>query len=39
VPFDLALCGVDAYLQIVEADPGAQFGFSFSPGLDLSLGL
>jgi len=39
VPFDLALCGVDAYLQIVEADPGAQFGFSFSPGLDFSLGL
>jgi len=39
VPFDLALCGVDAYLQIVEADPGAQFGFSFSPGLDLALGL
>jgi Tol biopolymer transport system component len=39
VPFDLALCGIDAYLQIVEADPGAQFGFSFSPGLDLSLGL
>jgi len=39
VPLDLSLCGVDAYLQIVEADPGAQFGFSFSPGLDLSLGL
>src|SRR6185295_12719984 len=39
IPQDIGLVGVDAFLQMVELDPGAAFGFSFTQGLDLQLGL
>jgi len=39
VPLDLSLAGVSAYLQMIEADVGAQFGFSFTPGLELDFGI
>jgi glucose/arabinose dehydrogenase len=38
VPCDVALCQVVACLQVVEQDPGASQGLSFSPGLELSIG-
>jgi Tol biopolymer transport system component len=38
LPTDPELCGAAAYLQILELDPGAQHGVSFSPGLNLLLG-
>jgi hypothetical protein len=39
IPQDLSLYGVHAFVQIVEADRGASKGWSFSSGLDLTLGL
>jgi len=39
IPLDLSLAGVSAYLQMIEADVGAQFGFSFTPGLQLDFGI
>jgi Tol biopolymer transport system component len=39
IPPDPALVGVTADLQVVELDPGAVFGWSFTPGLELQLGL
>jgi Tol biopolymer transport system component len=38
IPDDLELCGVTVDLQGIEADPGAQFGLSFSQGLELVIG-
>jgi hypothetical protein len=38
IPGDDALCGVAVFLQVIEADPGASDGVSFSPGLRLNLG-
>jgi len=35
---DIALCGSTIDLQGIEADPGAQYGFSFSQGLELMIG-
>jgi len=35
---DVEYCGLGIYLQVVEADPGAVLGVSFSQGLWLSLG-
>jgi hypothetical protein len=39
VPPEPGLVGVVADLQVVELDPGAAFGWSFTPGLELVLGL
>jgi len=38
LPLDPALCGVSAYVQVIELDPGAQFGLSFTPGLQATFG-
>jgi len=38
IPDDLDLCGVTIELQGIEADPGAQYGLSFSQGLELTIG-
>lgn len=38
VPADIGLLGVAAYLQVIEIDPGAPYGASFTPGLQLILG-
>jgi hypothetical protein len=38
VPFDESLFGMHADLQVLELDPGASHGISFSQGLDLALG-
>jgi hypothetical protein len=38
IPDDVDLCGATIDLQGIEADPGAQFGVSFSPGLELVIG-
>jgi len=38
LPLDDVLCGVTLDLQVVEADPGALLGVSFSQGLELVLG-
>ncbi|MEW6747516.1 MAG: VCBS repeat-containing protein [Planctomycetota bacterium] len=38
VPCDATLCGLHVYLQVLELDPGASRGVSFSQGLDLLLG-
>jgi hypothetical protein len=38
LPLDDALCGATLDLQVVEADPGAILGVSFSQGLELVLG-
>jgi hypothetical protein len=35
---DANLCGVIAFLQVLEVDPGATAGISFSPGLEIDLG-
>ena len=35
---DPGLCGIDLDLQVLESDPGAAFGISFTPGLALSFG-
>jgi Tol biopolymer transport system component len=38
IPRDPALCGVVVYLQVLELDPGAAKGISFTPGLQLVVG-
>jgi hypothetical protein len=38
VPFDPALCGATADLQVIELDAGASAGLSFTPGLELFFG-
>jgi hypothetical protein len=38
IPCDVALCQVIAYLQVLEVDPGASKGMSFTPGLKLYIG-
>jgi hypothetical protein len=38
IPDDVAFCGATIDLQGIEADPGAQFGLSFSAGLELVIG-
>jgi hypothetical protein len=35
---DPALCGASVFLQVLEDDPGASQGLSFTPGLELVLG-
>ena len=38
IPYDEGACEVDVYLQVVQTDPGAVRGMSFTPGLHLTLG-
>lgn len=38
IPDDETMCGLTADLQVLEADPGAAQGVSFTPGLELALG-
>ncbi|MEW6743348.1 MAG: SBBP repeat-containing protein [Planctomycetota bacterium] len=38
IPCDHAFAGVDLYLQVLEMDPGASHGISFTPGLELVFG-
>jgi hypothetical protein len=38
VPPDPLACGMHLYGQVVEVDPGASFGYSFTPGIELILG-
>jgi hypothetical protein len=38
LPGDPTLCGVEVFLQVLEADDGATRRLSFTPGLDLLLG-
>ncbi|MEW6745192.1 MAG: hypothetical protein AB1486_20765 [Planctomycetota bacterium] len=38
VPCDPALCGLHLYLQVLELDPGASRGVSFTAGLELVFG-
>ncbi|MEW6741291.1 MAG: hypothetical protein AB1486_00915 [Planctomycetota bacterium] len=38
VPCDPAWCGLHYYLQVLELDPGASRGVSFSAGLELVIG-
>jgi hypothetical protein len=38
IPDDVGLCGATIELQGIELDPGAQFGLSFSQGLELEIG-
>ncbi|MFO0984915.1 MAG: hypothetical protein U1E76_24835 [Planctomycetota bacterium] len=37
-PCDPTLCDVPFYLQVLEVDPGASVGVSFTPGLELRFG-
>jgi len=37
-PFDIALCGASIDLQCLELDAGAQYGISFTPGLEWTFG-
>jgi Tol biopolymer transport system component len=39
VPADDAICNVAVYLQVIILDPGASAGFSFTPGLELDVGI
>jgi len=39
IPCDDSLCGLTLYVQVVEMDPGASRGVSFTPGLELRLGV
>jgi hypothetical protein len=39
IPCDDALCGLPIYVQLIEVDPGASRGLSFTPGLALRLGV
>jgi hypothetical protein len=39
LPCDSALCGLSIDLQVLETDPGASKGLSFTPGLQLVLGM
>jgi hypothetical protein len=38
IPADVQLCGASGYVQALELDPGAAFGFSFTDGLQLTFG-
>ncbi|MEW6744854.1 MAG: SBBP repeat-containing protein [Planctomycetota bacterium] len=38
IPCDAALAGLHLYLQVLEMDPGASHGISFTPGLELVFG-
>jgi WD40 repeat protein len=38
IPNDYQLCGVAIDLQVIESDPGAAKGVSFTPGLELVVG-
>jgi len=38
LPSAVELCGTSIDLQVLELDPGAPFGVSFTPGLELALG-
>lgn len=38
VPGDPALCSIEIAVQVLEQDPGASRGVSFSKGLELTLG-
>jgi hypothetical protein len=38
LPSDVLLCGLELDLQVLEADPGASHGLSFTAGLQLLLG-
>ncbi len=38
IPRDDVLCGVSAFLQMIEIDPGASHGFSMSEGLEMHFG-
>ncbi|MFO0982905.1 MAG: calcium-binding protein [Planctomycetota bacterium] len=38
LPCDDSLCGLIVFTQLVEMDPGAVHGISFTPGLELRLG-
>ncbi|MEW6746761.1 MAG: hypothetical protein AB1486_28805, partial [Planctomycetota bacterium] len=38
IPYDCAFSGLSIYLQVLELDPGASQGVSFTPGLKLVLG-
>jgi len=38
VPLDDTLCGMSVYVQVLEADPGAARGVSFTAGLELVFG-
>lgn len=39
IPCDDSLCGLALFVQVVEMDPGASRGISFTPGLQLRLGI
>jgi hypothetical protein len=39
LPCDSALCGLPIDLQVLETDPGASKGLSFTAGLQLVLGM
>jgi len=38
LPLDAKLYGITIDLQVIERDPGAAKGVSFTPGLELVLG-
>ena len=38
LPSDPAFAGLAVDLQVIEGDPGAPLGVSFTPGLELVLG-
>ncbi len=38
VPCDTRMCGTRYYFQAIQADPGAPFGASFTPGLEMTIG-
>ena len=39
IPCDLTLCGLSVNMQVLELDAGASKGVSFTPGLNLVLGM
>ncbi len=38
LPDEPRLCGIDLFTQVLEVDPGAAKGVSFTAGINLSLG-
>jgi hypothetical protein len=38
IPCDEELCGQSVFFQLLESDPGASHGVSFTPGLEMKLG-
>ena len=38
IPCNTGLCGISLFLQLLEVDPGASRGISFTPGLEMILG-